>query len=109
MELLLIMVGLLALDILAMRFGADSRRLDARDLRGWWPAEATGDTSHDSMRTRLGALYFEASADRLARLASAGRPSLRVRTATSLRALAARVDPAPYAARRPSPAGGARL
>jgi len=37
MELILILSGLIALDILAMRFGVDSRLLDGRDRRGWWP------------------------------------------------------------------------
>jgi hypothetical protein len=39
MELLVIGAALIMLDLLAMRFGADSRRLDERDRRGWWPVE----------------------------------------------------------------------
>jgi hypothetical protein len=37
MELLLIVTLLVVLDIMAMRFGVDSRVLDDRDRRGWWP------------------------------------------------------------------------
>lgn len=39
MELLLIGAALIMLDLLALRFGADSRQLDERDRRGWWPLE----------------------------------------------------------------------
>jgi hypothetical protein len=39
MELLLIGAALIILDLLALRFGVDSRRLDERDRRGWWPLE----------------------------------------------------------------------
>ena len=39
MELLLIAAALIMFDVLAMRFGADSRLLDERDRRGWWPLE----------------------------------------------------------------------
>jgi hypothetical protein len=35
---LIVFVGLLVLlDLLAVRFGHDSRLLDPRDRRGWWP------------------------------------------------------------------------
>jgi hypothetical protein len=37
MELAVILGGLLLLDVLALRFGVDSRILDVRDRRGWWP------------------------------------------------------------------------
>jgi len=37
MELVLIVVALIVLDLLAARFGVDSRLLDPRDKRGWWP------------------------------------------------------------------------
>jgi hypothetical protein len=37
MELVLIVTLLVVLDVLAMRFGVDSRVFDERDRRGWWP------------------------------------------------------------------------
>ena len=37
MEIILIVITLLVLDVLAARFGHDSRVLDPRDPRGWWP------------------------------------------------------------------------
>ena len=37
MELVLIVVALIVLDLLAARFGVDSRLLDPRDTRRWWP------------------------------------------------------------------------
>jgi hypothetical protein len=37
MELILFVGALVLLDILAARFGHDSRLLDPRDVRGWWP------------------------------------------------------------------------
>jgi hypothetical protein len=37
MELILFVGALVLLDVLAFRFGYDSRLLDPRDRRGWWP------------------------------------------------------------------------
>jgi len=37
MELILFVGALVLLDVLAARFGYDSRLLDPRDRRGWWP------------------------------------------------------------------------
>jgi len=37
MELILITAAVLLFDLLAMRFGVDTRLLDERDRRGWWP------------------------------------------------------------------------
>jgi hypothetical protein len=37
MELILFVAALVVLDVLAARFGHDSRRLNPRDARGWWP------------------------------------------------------------------------
>jgi hypothetical protein len=37
MELILLVAALVVLDVLAARFGYDSRRLNPRDARGWWP------------------------------------------------------------------------
>jgi hypothetical protein len=39
MELLVIAAALVVLDVLALRFGHDSRVLDERDRRGWWPVQ----------------------------------------------------------------------
>jgi hypothetical protein len=39
MELLLIMAALILLDVLAARYGYDSRVLDPRRHVRWWPAE----------------------------------------------------------------------
>ena len=75
MELILIVAALLVLDILAMRFGVDSRILDVRDYQPqmhYAPVPIPLDT---------------------------GRAPLRVRVADSLRALAVRIEPA---ARMPS-------
>jgi hypothetical protein len=66
MELILIVGGLLLLDILAMRFGVDSRIVDRRDQRPWWPDLMNG------VRPR---------------------PTLRVRLAHGLRVLAVRIEP----------------
>jgi hypothetical protein len=94
MELILIVSGLVVLDILAMRFGADSRLLDVRDRQGWWPDPRVGDTLNVAIRSRVADLRLEAHVAHLAGLASAGRPSLRVRLADGLRTLAARIEPA---------------
>ena len=67
MELILIVAGLLLLDILAMRFGVDSRILDV----------------HDDAEVR-----WRAS------LSAAPRPSFRVRVAQGLLTLAERIEPA---------------
>ena len=78
MELILIVAALLLLDILAMRFGVDSRILDVRDYQPQMPYAAVPiplDTS---------------------------RASVRVRVADRLRALAVRIEPA---ARVPSQSG----
>jgi hypothetical protein len=37
MELVGFLALLILLDVLALRFGRDSRLLDPRDRRGWWP------------------------------------------------------------------------
>jgi hypothetical protein len=68
MELILIVGGLLLMDLVAMRFGDDSRIRDDRD---------------------------EAHGPRLASLAEVRRTSLRIRLADGLRALAVRIEPAP--------------
>jgi hypothetical protein len=36
MELLMLVIALVVLDLLAARFGYDSRVRDPRDARGWW-------------------------------------------------------------------------
>jgi hypothetical protein len=36
MELILLLGALVVFDVLALRFGADSRILDLRDRRRWW-------------------------------------------------------------------------
>jgi hypothetical protein len=95
MELMLILGSLLLLDLLAMRFGVDSRILDVRDRRGWWPASVTGDAQRDFASTHQAQLHYEANVARLASLAQAGRPALRIRLADGLRALALRIEPAP--------------
>jgi hypothetical protein len=38
MELILFVVALLVLDMLAYRYGYDSRIIDLRDRRPWWPS-----------------------------------------------------------------------
>jgi hypothetical protein len=107
MELILLIAALLLLDLLALRFGVDSRFLDLRDGRGWGPALLTGDPWHDSAQTKAVRLHHEAHLQRLASLASlaaSGRPSLRIRLADALRAVAVRIDP--VCAQRPT--GGLR-
>jgi hypothetical protein len=37
MELLVFVAALVVFDLLAARFASDSRMLDPRDTRGWWP------------------------------------------------------------------------
>ena len=37
MELILFVGALVLLDVFAARFGHDSRLLDPRERRGWWP------------------------------------------------------------------------
>jgi hypothetical protein len=37
MEVALLIAALVILDLLAAKFGYDSRALDPRDIRGWWP------------------------------------------------------------------------
>jgi hypothetical protein len=37
MEVALLIAALVILDLLAAKFGYDSRVLDPRDIRGWWP------------------------------------------------------------------------
>ena len=75
MELILIVAALLLLDILAMRFGVDSRILDVRDYQ-------------PQMQYAPVPIPLDSS-----------RASLRVRLAGGLRALAVRIEPA---ARLPS-------
>jgi hypothetical protein len=70
MELIVIVGGVLLLDILAMRFGVDSRILDNRD----YPLQA----------------YHEP----LVIQSDLRRTSLRIRVADGLRALAVRIEPA---------------
>jgi len=70
MELILIVAALLLLDILAMRFGVDSRILDVR-------ADQL-QADHESLPIPL----------------DSSRTSLRVRVAGGLRALAVRIEPA---------------
>lgn len=94
MELLILIALLLLLDLLAMRFGVDSRRLDPRDNHRWWPDLMNGDPWHDTASSHQARLYREAHVERLAVLASIGRPPVRIRLAESLRALAVRIDPA---------------
>jgi hypothetical protein len=94
MELFLMIGGLLLLDILAMRFGVDSRILDVRDRRPWWPDFVNGDGMHDVARSHLALLHDEANVQRLVSLAAARRPTIRVRLAHSLRALAVAIEPA---------------
>jgi hypothetical protein len=77
MELLVLVGGLLLLDILAMRFGIDSRILDVRDRHAWWP-DLMHDTLHDYAR------WYPATA---------GPTPLRIRMAHGLRALAAMIEP----------------
>ncbi len=74
MELILIVAALLLLDILAMRFGVDSRILDVRDYQPQ--------------------LAFVADAVRPASQSDTPRTTLRVRLAGGLRALALRIEPA---------------
>jgi len=74
MELILIVAALLLLDLLAMRFGVDSRILDVRDYQPQ--------------------LAYVADAVRPASLSDGPRTSLRVRLADGLRALAVRIEPA---------------
>ena len=72
--LILLVVGLLFLDILAMRYGVDSRLLDVRGDgavradRSWWPSVRQAPSARPA-------------------------PALRVRVAYRLRALAVRIDP----------------
>jgi hypothetical protein len=94
MELLVIVIGLVVLDILAMRYGADSRLLDVRDRQGWWPDPLSGDSLDIAIRSRVADLRLEAYTEQLAGLATAGRPTVRVRLAEGLRTLAARIEPA---------------
>jgi len=94
MELLVVIALLLLLDILAMRYGVDSRHLDPRDNRRWWPDLLNGDPWHDAANVYQTRLFHEAQVERLAALASVGRPPVRLRLAESLRALAVRIDPA---------------
>jgi hypothetical protein len=94
MELILIVGGLVVLDILAMRFGTDSRLLDVRDRQDWWPDPQSGDALNVALRSRVADLRLEARMAHLAGLAGAGRPSLRVRLADGLRTVAARIEPA---------------
>ncbi len=82
MELILIVGGLLLLDILAMRFGIDSRILDVRDPPALAPYHANWEPPAPDRR-------------------QAHQP-LRIRLANGLRALAVRIDPA--ASRPNSPA-----
>ena len=71
MELILIVAALLLLDILAMRFGVDSRILDVRDNQPRMAYHASVPIPLDTKRA-----------------------SLRVRVANGLRALALRIEPA---------------
>jgi hypothetical protein len=73
MELILMVGGLLLLDILAMRFGVDSRILDSRD--------------------RQELLLDGTTVARLAGPSAVRRTSLRIRLADGLRALAVRIEP----------------
>jgi len=93
MELLVLIGLLLLLDILATRYGVDSRRLDVRDGRSWWPG-LTHDSAHDLARWHLVQLHREAQAQRLVSLATVARPPVRIRLANGLRALAAVLEPA---------------
>ena len=70
MELILIVAALLLLDILAMRFGVDSRILDVRDYQPQLPYYAPLASQPEIRRT-----------------------SLRIRLADGLRALAVRIEP----------------
>jgi hypothetical protein len=93
MELFILIALILILDILAMRFGVDSRMLDARDGRGWWPHLMNGDPWQDAATSHRARLYQEANLERLAGLAVVARPPVRLRLADGLRALAVRIDP----------------
>jgi hypothetical protein len=70
MELIVMVIALLLLDILAMRFGVDSRILDVRDYQPQLAYHAPVPIPLDTTRT-----------------------TLRVRVADSLRALAVRIEP----------------
>jgi hypothetical protein len=94
MELLLLIALLLLLDMLAMRFGVDSRNLDVRDGRGWWPDRMNGEPWHDAARVHQARLFHEANVERLVGQAAVTRPPLRIRLADGLRALAVLIDPA---------------
>lgn len=106
MELLLIGAGLVFFDLLAVRFGVDSRVLD--DARhDWWPAapdapsqRAPGDMLDVVHAERL----REAAADHLVGQALAGRPPLRVRLAQLMNGLADRLAPPNVARDCPKPA-----
>jgi hypothetical protein len=74
MELILIIGGLLLLDLLSMRFGVDSRVLDARDRRSWWPDLSTGDPLHGFATSHQAQLHYDANVQRLALLATVRRP-----------------------------------
>jgi hypothetical protein len=92
MELFIVIGGLLLLDMLAMRFGVDSRALNARDGRPWWP-DLTHDYSQDYAGWHLAQLRHEAHLDGLASLAVTRMP-LRIRMAYGLRKLAVAIEPA---------------
>ena len=77
MELILIVVAVLLFDILAMRFGVDSRILDVRDYQRQLRYVLTEVRPAQPLETR--------------------RTTLRVRLADGLRALAVRIEPVPSA------------
>jgi len=82
MELILIVAAVLLFDILAMRFGVDSRILDVRDYQRQLPYVLDG--------------------ARPAKLSDIRRSTLRVRLADGLRALAVRIEPTARAPMTPA-------
>ena len=107
MELLLLASGLVALDILALLFGADSRVLDPRARHEWWPATPAYPSSsgvQDYASWYQAERLREAAFDHLASVALGARPSLRSQLARKLNALADWLEPPVADCRCPEPA-----
>ncbi len=79
MELILLIGGPLLLDLLAMRYGVDSRALNLRQDRAWWPDTFNGDPQRDFATSHQIQLHYEAEVERIASLAGARQPYLRIR------------------------------
>jgi hypothetical protein len=103
MELILFIGALLLLDLLAMRFGVDSRALSLRADRGWWPDPPIGDLHHDLLASRRSQLLYEARVERLAVLAAAERTPPR-RSVNGVHRATARRAPKPTLSRVSGPA-----